>query len=164
VILIGLGANLTNPTFGSPRETLEAALLALSKEGIRVRQRSNWYRSAPVPVSSQPWFVNAVAEVETELPPGALLAVLHRIEADFGRVRTERNEARVIDLDLLAFQDTLSQPGEPLELPHPRLAERAFVLLPLREIAPDWVHPRLNRPISALCQELPSDQVCEFMD
>ena len=79
--------------------------------------------------------------METDLTPAELLAVLHDVEEQFGRVRRERNEARVLDLDLLAFNDRVSAPGETPILPHPRMGERAFVLLPLSEVAPTWRHP-----------------------
>jgi len=165
MILIGLGANLGHPRYGGPRQTCLAAL-ALLEEGpeVGVLRRSSWYRSAPVPISDQPWFVNAVAELETTLEPAALLARLHDVERQLGRVRRERNEARVLDLDLLAYHDRVSGPGEALRLPHPRLAERAFVLLPLAELAPDWRHPVDGSPISELLARLPEDQAIEVMD
>jgi len=141
MILVALGANLEHPRFGSPRQTLEAALDALQHSGVRVMSRSRWFRSAPVPRSEQPWFVNGVVSVETDLSPAHLLARLHEIEADFGRLRQRRNEARVLDLDLIAYHDRVSGPGESPILPHPRLAERAFVVLPLADVAPDWRHP-----------------------
>jgi 2-amino-4-hydroxy-6-hydroxymethyldihydropteridine diphosphokinase len=141
MILVALGANLEHPRFGPPRQTLEAALDALQHSGVRVMSRSRWFRSAPVPRSEQPWFVNGVASVETDWSPARLLARLHEIEADFGRVRQRRNEARVLDLDLIAYHDRVSGPGESPILPHPRLAERAFVVLPLADVAPDWRHP-----------------------
>lgn len=156
-ILIGLGANLSGPS-GSPRQACEAALARLETEGVRIKRRSRWYESAPVPASDQPWYVNGVAEVETALDPAALLALLHRIEADFGRERRERNEARVLDLDLLAYGTRVNDGPEPPLLPHPRLAERAFVLLPLAEVAPDWSDPRSGRPVQALIAALPPGQ------
>ena len=97
-IYIALGGNLDHPAWGSPRATLEAALAALGRRGVSVRRVSRWYHTAPVPVSDQPWYVNAVAEVETGLDADALLAVLHAVEAEFGRVRTVANAARLIDL------------------------------------------------------------------
>lgn len=139
MILVALGANLPSPLHGGPRETLEAALLALGEAGLKVVARSAWYETAPVPVSDQPWYVNGVARVATDLPPGDVLDLLHGIEAAFGRVRTEVNAPRVLDLDLLAYGDTVST-GWPV-LPHPRLSERAFVLQPLAYVAPDWRHP-----------------------
>jgi 2-amino-4-hydroxy-6-hydroxymethyldihydropteridine diphosphokinase len=161
-ILIGLGANLPG-RHGSPRQACEAALTMLEAEGVRVVRRSRWYESAPVPPSGQPWYVNGVVAVETALAPADLLALLHRIEAAFGRERRERNEARVLDLDLLAYGTRVNDgPGSPL-LPHPRLAERAFVLLPLAEVAPGWIDPRSGRPVADLIAALPAGQTAKPM-
>ncbi|MCG8358518.1 MAG: 2-amino-4-hydroxy-6-hydroxymethyldihydropteridine diphosphokinase [Kiloniellales bacterium] len=161
MILIGLGANLTHPIHGSPRATLEAALASIAEAGAPVTRRSRWYRSAPVPASDQPWFVNAVASLRSDLGPKALLELLHEVEASFGRVRRERNEPRVVDLDLLSYGDLVSDPSETPVLPHPRLAERAFVLLPLAELAPDWHHPRTGVSVAELCRRLPPEQTAE---
>ncbi|MEX2201355.1 MAG: 2-amino-4-hydroxy-6-hydroxymethyldihydropteridine diphosphokinase [Dongiaceae bacterium] len=156
-IFIGLGSNLPG-LHGDPRAQLEAALQELAAEGIRVVRRSRWYESEPVPVSEQPWFVNGVVEVETGLEPAALLALLHRVEAAFGRIRRIRNEARALDLDLLAYGERVMA-GEGLpELPHPRLQDRAFVLLPLAEVAPAWRHPVLGESAAALAEKLPPGQ------
>ena len=164
VIVIGLGANLPSARYGDPRAACEAALDALRASGLGVGRRSRWYRSAPVPPSGQPWFVNGVAEIETELSAGALLAVLHRTERDMGREHRVRNEARVIDLDLLIYGDRLSRPGETPVLPHPRLAERAFVLLPLAELAPAWRHPGSGRSVAEMIRRLPPDQTAEAIE
>jgi len=164
LILIGLGANLPSERFGGPRQTLEAALAELERRGVRVVRRSRWYQSAPVPRSDQPWYVNGVAAVETELGPEALLRLLHDIEHDFGRVRGARNAARAVDLDLLAY-GTQVRPGPqaPL-LPHPRVPERAFVLLPLAEIAPGWRLPGSGETVEALAARLPADQEIRPLD
>jgi 2-amino-4-hydroxy-6-hydroxymethyldihydropteridine diphosphokinase len=156
-ILIGLGANLPSPRFGAPVTTLNAAVARLKELEIHVLARSRWYESAPVPVSDQPNFVNSVISVATELDPAALLALLHRVEIEFGRVRGVRNAARLLDLDLLAYRDLVDHDGTP-QLPHPAMHLRAFVLLPLREIAPRWVHPWLGKTLDALIDELPSGQ------
>jgi 2-amino-4-hydroxy-6-hydroxymethyldihydropteridine diphosphokinase len=112
-------------------------------------------------VSDQPWFVNGVIAVETFLPPADLLGLLHDVEAEFGRTRTVRNEARVLDLDLLAYDDEVSSEASVPVLPHPRLHERAFVLLPMADIAPDWRHPVTGAGIADLISALPADQRAE---
>lgn len=148
MILIGLGANLPSPVHGSPRETLSAALAHIARSGVRVTAVSDWYSSAPVPASSQPRYVNGVAVLESDLAPGPLLQMLHDIEREFGRTRSERNAARTIDIDLLDH-DGLVQENWPV-LPHPRLAERAFVLRPLRDVCPDWRHPLTDEGVDTL--------------
>jgi 2-amino-4-hydroxy-6-hydroxymethyldihydropteridine diphosphokinase len=160
-IYIGLGANLASAS-GSPRATCEAALARLDALGARIIRRSRWFRSAPVPVSDQPWFVNGVAAVAWTGTPENLLALLHAVEAVLGRQRRERNEARAIDLDILAMGDLVRE-ASPV-LPHPRLHERAFVLRPLADLAPDWRHPVSGRSIADLIADLPTDQVAEPMD
>ncbi|MCB2101133.1 MAG: 2-amino-4-hydroxy-6-hydroxymethyldihydropteridine diphosphokinase [Rhodobacterales bacterium] len=156
-ILVAVGANLPHPRHGPPLATCRAALAALEGAGVALVARSRWYRTAPVPVSDQPWYVNGVAAVETALDPRALLALLHAVEADFGRVRAERNAPRILDLDLLAHGDTVL-PGPDLILPHPRLHERAFVLLPLADVAPRWRHPVLGRTVAEMIAALPEGQ------
>jgi 2-amino-4-hydroxy-6-hydroxymethyldihydropteridine diphosphokinase len=158
-IFIGAGANLAHPTYGSPRETLEAAFLELEGRGVRVQRVSPWYRTAPVPASDQPWYQNAVVEVVTDLGPDKLLATLHEVEEAFGRVRTVANAARMIDLDLLDFRGEIAHesPGR-ATLPHPRLATRAFVLRPLADLAPEWRHPVTGELIQGLLAALPFDE------
>jgi 2-amino-4-hydroxy-6-hydroxymethyldihydropteridine diphosphokinase len=153
VILIGLGANLASHA-GPPAITIGAALTALETLGATAIARSPFYESEPVPRSDQPWFVNAVARLQTDIPPDALLARLHDVERIFGRVRRERNEARPLDLDLLDY-DGIVREEESLRLPHPRLHERAFVLRPLIDVAPGWRHPVLGRTAAELLAALP---------
>jgi 2-amino-4-hydroxy-6-hydroxymethyldihydropteridine diphosphokinase len=164
VILIGIGSNLAAPPFGSPKDTVDAALAQLPAIGAAVVRRSRWYRSQPVPPSDQPWFVNGVIVVETRLTPVALLDALLALEARFGRRRGLPNAARTLDLDLLDYAGRQCD-GERLTLPHPRLHERRFVLAPLAEIAPDWRHARLNLTASELLRRLPpGDPVCALGD
>ena len=148
MILIGLGANLTSHQYGPPRATLEAALDAIGASGIEVMAVSRWYGSAPVPASDQPHYVNIVAALKTKLDASALLTFLHEIERAFGRTRAARNAARVIDIDLLDYNGEVS--SEWPRLPHPAMEERAFVLVPLLDIAPDWRHPVTNVIVSDL--------------
>lgn len=163
--LIGLGANLPHERFGGPRQTLEAALTELGRRGVRTVRLSPWYRTAPIPASDQPWFVNAVAEVASELSADALLAELHAVEAAFGRARTVPNAARPIDLDLLDFNGEIAAggPGR-ATLPHPRLADRAFVLLPLADLWPDWRHPVSGLSVRTLIAALPAGQAAKRQD
>lgn len=156
MILVALGANLPSPTHGAPRATLEAALAMLPEYGVTVARRSSWYSNPAVPASSQPNYINAVADVATKLPPEALLEVLHRIEARLGRSRRKRWEARIVDLDLLDYEGRVRRPdaASPLELPHPRLRQRAFALVPIAEIAPDWRDPVTGAGVAELLAAL----------
>jgi 2-amino-4-hydroxy-6-hydroxymethyldihydropteridine diphosphokinase len=146
--------------FGPPRAVIEAAFSALEGMGVAIVARSKLYDSVPVPASDQPNFVNAAAAVETRLGPRELLGVLQKIEAAFGRVRTVRNAARILDLDLLAYDDAVIEEGD-LVLPHPRLQDRAFVLLPLRDVAPRWRHPKLGKTVDELIAALPATALQE---
>lgn len=161
-IFIGAGANLPHPSYASPRETLQAALLELDRRQIHVLRYSPWYRTAPVPASDQPWYVNVVAEVATDLPADDLLALLHEIEDLFGRIRSVPNAPRLIDLDLLDYRGQIAPPAPgKATLPHPRMRGRAFVLRPLADLAPAWRHPVSGTPIQDLLKALPADQVAQ---
>jgi 2-amino-4-hydroxy-6-hydroxymethyldihydropteridine diphosphokinase len=157
-IFIGLGANLPTARHSTPRDAISAAILALEVAGLAIRRRSPFYESEPVPVSDQPWYVNAVIEVASDLPSTELLALLASVENAFGRTRTVPNAARVLDLDLLDCRGEIREGPEPPLLPHPRLQDRAFVLLPLADIAPDWCHPASGREIAHLIAHLPAGQ------
>lgn len=144
--------------------TCKAALEALGEMQVRVVRQSRWYWSIPVPVSNQPNFVNAVVEVETEYNPNALLLILHNVEAKFGRMREEANAARVLDLDLLTYNDEVRGLGSDVRLPHPRMHERAFVLKPFIELAPHWNHPIMKCSALELLGQMPSGQVAERIE
>ena len=133
---IALGANLADPA-----HQIRAALESLSRlPDSRLLRASSLYRTAPVGVAGQPDFINAVALVETTLAPRDLLAALFAIEAEFGRRRDYRNAPRTLDLDLLLYDDLVLD-GAELQLPHPRMHLRAFVLAPLLEIVPASIIP-----------------------
>ena len=159
MIIIGLGANLPG-VFGTPQENIQKALSLMPEYGLNVVSASSIWKSAPVPMSDQPWYHNAVCEVETDLVAHDVLKAIARIEDMAGRVRRERNAARALDLDLLVYNDDVIE-DDILSVPHPRMHERAFVLLPLQEIVPDWIHPTLKQPIEHLVDQLPSDQQIE---
>ncbi len=150
---IGMGANLPSSA-GPPDVTLAAAATRLEELG-RVSARSSLYSTAPVGFDVQPRFFNAVAALETDLTPFELLGALLLIEKDFGRNRVLnlQNGPRTLDLDILLYGDFVVG-GATLEIPHPRLAGRAFVLVPLNEIAPGVTAPRLARTVSQLLQSL----------
>lgn len=176
MFLIALGSNISGAA-GTPLQVLEAALHALAARGITVLAQSGWWRTPAVPEGSGPDFVNAAARLQADLAPEELLAVLHGIEAELGRVRPRRWAPRVCDLDLLAAGDMILPDRRTVEtwmglasaekaertpdrliLPHPRLHERAFVLLPLLEVAPDWVHPVLHRTVRHLAGQVPASE------
>jgi 2-amino-4-hydroxy-6-hydroxymethyldihydropteridine diphosphokinase len=148
MILIAIGSNLSSHA-GPPHATCRAALAALDARDVKVRKISRWYESAPVPAADQPNFVNAVAAVTTHQTPRELLQTLHAVEDAFGRERGVANAPRTLDLDLLDH-DGQVRAGAALVLPHPRLHLRAFVLLPLRDVAADWRHPGLDKTVSEL--------------
>jgi 2-amino-4-hydroxy-6-hydroxymethyldihydropteridine diphosphokinase len=160
VILIGIGANLPGVDGSSPRETCRAAAVALDAlPGLRLQALSRWWESAPIPpMPGALWFVNGVARLAGEADPMELLAALHAIETAHHRARPHPNAPRTLDLDLLDCHG-LVRAGPPPILPHPRMAERAFVLLPLAEVALDWRHPATGQGIAALIAALPPQEL-----
>ena len=154
VSFIALGANLPG-RFASPAEAVEAAVRALQTSEITLFSRSRLYRSAAWPDPSDPEFINAVISVMTDLNASALLEKLHALETEFGRERRKPNAPRPLDVDIVDYAGLVSKPGETPVLPHPRMTDRAFVLLPLAEIAPDWRHPVTGAAIADLVRALP---------
>ncbi|QTN18874.1 2-amino-4-hydroxy-6-hydroxymethyldihydropteridine diphosphokinase [Brevundimonas sp. AJA228-03] len=147
-VIVALGCN-DKGVWSDCREALEAALARFRTEGIDVVARSSWWASQAWPDPEDPPFLNGVVMVRTAHDPHALMAALGRIEAAFGRRRTVRNAPRTLDLDLIAYgREQGDRDG--LILPHPRAAERKFVMGPLAEIAPDWVHPGVGKTARAL--------------
>jgi 2-amino-4-hydroxy-6-hydroxymethyldihydropteridine diphosphokinase len=141
-IVVALGSNLAGD-FDSTQALLETALTEFGSAGLQVLARSRWWRSAAWPDPSEPPYLNGVVLVRTQLSLEETLAALHRIEAQFGRRRHVANAARTLDLDLIAYgRAVVDEAG--VVVPHPRAAERLFVMGPLAEIAPGWVHPVLG--------------------
>ena len=145
---IALGANL-----GDPEKTLEAAIHTLNQTPqIRVEACSSWYLTKAIG-PPQPDYINGCAILQTDMAPLQLMRTLLDVENQFGRVRRERWGARTLDLDLLLFDDVILDSPD-LVIPHPRMGDRAFVLIPLAEIAPNWIEPVSKSPISVLVQKV----------
>ena len=147
MILIALGANLPGPA-GEPASTLNHALGKLGGKGVKILKLSSFYETPAWPDRTDPPFLNAVAAVDTALQPVELLALLHGVETELGRLRSVPNAPRTLDIDLLDYDGRVMAEG--LILPHPRMAERSFVLVPLAEIAPDWRHPVSGKGVREL--------------
>ncbi|MBL4806502.1 MAG: 2-amino-4-hydroxy-6-hydroxymethyldihydropteridine diphosphokinase [Rhodobacteraceae bacterium] len=176
-LTITLGSNQSG-TAGTPSGTLINALRLFESESLHVISQSSWYQSPAFPAGAGPDFVNAVVLAETAHSAFDVLAALHRIEARLGRVRLQRWAARTCDLDLLdvdglvvpdmatykgwqelPLDQQIQRAPDQLILPHPRIQDRAFVLVPLREIAPDWRHPVLNLTPAQMIAKLPQADI-----
>lgn len=174
--LLGLGANLPFDAM-APEETIRCAIEAISSDALAEVKISQFYRSTPVPYTDQPDFVNCVIGGKTTLSPNELMSLCQSIEAQFGRQRDGRWQARTLDIDVLAYGDDvlpsisswhqLMEEGREgkvmanLIVPHPRLHERAFVLKPLADIRPEWVHPVFKKTGLELLCSLSAQQVEE---
>lgn len=177
--LIALGGNLPGDA-KAPETTLSKAISALRSDDITLRCVSRFFQTPCFPAGTGPDYVNAAVAVETSLPASALLARLHAVESQFARVREQRWGMRTLDLDLidcggavLPDAETFARwQGLPLEqqmqkapgqliLPHPRIQDRAFVLVPLADIAPRWRHPVLEKSVAEMLAELPPQDVAE---
>jgi len=154
-IYIAFGANLSNP-----KETFKGAIKALEARGIKIIKMSGLWQSPAWPSGSgQPDYINACAEVNFSGGARSLLDILHDVEAEFGRIRSKKNAARTLDLDLLDYkgQVIVDEPG--MIVPHPRMLTRGFVLFPLAEIAPDWRDPNKRLKIDQYITRLPLTDV-----
>ncbi|MBN8874663.1 MAG: 2-amino-4-hydroxy-6-hydroxymethyldihydropteridine diphosphokinase [Rhodospirillales bacterium] len=163
MILVGIGANLVRQDNVTPLDTCRWAVSRLDQlPGLHVRGLSRWFETAPVPPSAQPRFVNAVVHLTatTAIPPGPerLLAWLLEIEQAGGRERSVANAARTLDLDLIDHERCILDTPD-LVLPHPRAHLRGFVLHPLRDVAPNWVHPALGADVTTLIDGLEAQDV-----
>ena len=139
IVYLAFGANV-----GKPKEQIEQGIVELNQQGVSVLDRSSWFDTEPVEVNDQPWFLNLVARAETALDAYALLALCQRIEKHVGRVPSARFGPRHLDIDILLYGDQCIE-SDQLTIPHPRMEERQFVLIPLLEIAPELRNPTQNQ-------------------
>lgn len=157
-VLIAIGANLPHLRL-SARQTCEQAVQALKNlPKLEVEAVSRWYESAPVPPSGQPPYVNGVVRCRTTLAPLALLDALQGVETQLGRVRSVPNAARTLDLDIISI-DNIQTNIDRLILPHPRATQRAFVLYPLRDVAPEWKDPVTGKGLDALLEGVAGQEI-----
>ncbi len=143
-VYLSLGSNL-----GDRAAHIEQALSLLGEKNVRIVKRSSFYETEPLEFLDQGWFLNIAAEAETALSPAELLRVILQVEQELGRKRTVRSGPRTIDIDILFFDENIAHTSE-LEIPHPRMEERRFVLVPMAEIAPELRHPVLNLTMAEL--------------
>ena len=152
--LVAVGSNLPGPDGIAPLVVCRRAVDDIAGlSGVRVTAVSPWYRGGAIPAGSGPDYVNGCVRLASSLSPQALLSALQAIEGRFGRVRSRPNAPRTLDLDIVAMGDVVSSTPDPV-LPHPRAHVRAFVLRPLADIWPGWVHPVLREPVEALLADL----------
>ncbi len=162
MIIIAFGANLPGPDGSPPPQTCARAIEAIAAiPGLTVAAVSPFYVSAPVPVSDQPPYINGALCAAGTIDPALLLAQLLAIEGRFGRRRIAVNAARSLDLDIIAMGDLVRAAPDPI-LPHPRAHERAFVLRPLADIAPDWRHPILRVTAAEMLATLPPQAIARL--
>ncbi len=146
-VYLSLGSNV-----GDRIERLQNALQALAEDGIQVRRVSSFYKTEPVDFQPQAWFANCVAETETDLMPMQLLRACQRVERALGRRRGVAKGPRPIDIDILLYENIVVRSHE-LNIPHPRMEERRFVLIPLGELAPSLHHPVSQRTVQEMLHE-----------
>ena len=157
MIYIGIGSNLNGKNNETPLQNCKKALIELKKE-VDICKISSWYKSEPIPVSNQPWFINGIIEISTDKSSLDLLEFILSIEKVFGRVREKKNEARILDLDIIDYKKKILYIKNKLIIPHPRMHERSFVLQPLSELNPKWMHPIKKKGIKELIRNLNDKQ------
>ena len=159
MILLGLGSNLPS-SYGNRFKNIDLAVYSLNGYGIKIKKKSSYYETPSYPDHNHPKFINIVIQVETDLPPEDLASVLIFIEESLQRERSKKNNPRTCDIDIIDYNNQiLNFKHKDLEfiVPHEKLIYRNFVLFPILEIYPDWIHPKTNELITELIEKLPNE-------
>ena len=156
-VFLGLGSNL-----GDRGDHLQGALVDLEKWGLKIMRASSVYESEPIGYIDQPWFYNMAVRAETDFSPEELLKIIHMIELSFGRRREIPFGPRPIDVDILFYGHQIIDFSD-LKIPHPRLQERKFVLMPMAEIAGDFIHPLLKKNMIELLKQTPDKSLVRLL-
>ena len=157
MIIIAVGSNLNSDAYGSPLKNCLKSVRIL-KNFFFVKNVSRFYKTEPIPKSNQPWYVNGVVEIKTNLHPLDIMKKLFFIENHFKRIRKKKNEPRTLDLDLISYNKLICK-KKSLTLPHPRMHQRMFVLKPLCDINPKWVHPVFKEKANNLIKKLANQKI-----
>ena len=162
MILVAIGSNLNSDLYGSPYNNCIEVIKFLEKYFL-VSSVSKFYETEPMPKSDQPWYVNCVICIKTDLKPLEILSKMLHLEIKFGRIRKFKNEPRIIDLDLLSYNDIILNDNE-LILPHPRMHLRRFVMQPICDLDPEWVHPVIKKKSKSLLKSLAKQKIFYIND
>ena len=161
MIIIAIGSNLISSKYRSSIDACEASIDMMLEHEIALVDKSSWYESEPIPVSSQPNFINGAILINTILKSHELLTKLQAIETQMGRIRSNKNANRIIDLDIISYNDEITETNL-LTLPHPRAADRAFVLLPIFELVPEWRHPLTKKSINTMLKQVKDQRILKI--
>ena len=157
-IIIGIGGNIKSNDGSHPVIVAKKAINLLKNYSIEVTEQSSWYETEPIPKSNQPNFFNCVVFADTMLNELDVLNSLHQIEHEFGRIRKKVNEARVLDLDLIDYSNKILT-NENIIIPHPRAHTRRFVMEPLAELNPNWIHPILKTSVYKILKKMKNQKI-----
>ena len=157
-IIIGVGGNIKSNDGAHPLHVAKKAINHLNTYSIEVTGQSSWYVSEPIPKSDQPNFFNCIVFANTILNELDVLKSLHQIEQEFGRIRKKVNEARVIDLDLIDYSNKILT-NDKIIIPHPRAHTRRFVMEPLAELNPNWIHPILKTSVYKILKKMKNQKI-----
>jgi len=156
MILLGIGSNLSS-SFGDRYKNIDLAVSSLREYGIEIKNKSSYYETPSYPYKENPKFINIIVSIETKLPPVDLASVLMFIEESLERVRKEKNAPRTCDIDIIDYKSEIidfKYKNQDFAVPHKKIMQRSFVLIPIKEIEPNWIHPEYKHHIDTLIENL----------